>query len=875
MPGESKTGFSRRQRGRSRRSGAFRAPDDLRVQGAQPRLAGPGWLAPGRRSRLPAEPKPIIGREQELRLACELLSRDEVRLLTLTGPPGVGKTRLAIEVANATVNQYQDGACFADLSPIADWRQVIEVIAHALGLREFDRRIAVEVVEEYLRDRELLLLVDNFEHVLEAADIIARILLACPNLKVVATSRAPLHLRWERELGVTPLLVPRDSTDQTTAPTVAAAAAGRLFVERAQAVAPEFVLNDADAPAVAEICQRLDGLPLALELAAARIKLFPPRALLRRIARAEQPDPSSSTSWLLLSGQQRDLPPRHQTLLRAINWSYDLLSAEEQAVFRRLAVFLGGCSLDAAESVATNGLSAGLDLLAGLVDKSLLGRDEQPDGEPRLRLLETIRVFALQQLELHHETDAARACHAHYYLDLVEQAVPELVGPHQQMWFSRFERERANLLAVERWAVAQADAMATVRLGGALWPFWLARDDASHSRERVQAILRLVGTVPGSSALVHALHGAGLLAEKLGEYATCRSLLQMGVSMARELEDPAALATVLDSLGRQKFIEGRYADARALLDESHALLQAANNPIGLARVLSHLGFLEFLEGRTDEARAIFHRGLAIAEAAEDKHRVAEFMDNFGNMFAAESDFDQASDAFESAIRIWRNLGQGHWLAMALNNLGRVEVQRGERDLARAHLLEALTLAHRMGNRRRMAYTLSAVGELLVLDGDRDRAATLRAVASAAIAEIGATRPSGADTATSSQANAPAATGITMSLDRAVEETIKHLGVLLESGQQEEAQRGATPTSAASARARGTGAQVGGLTRREHEVAVLVMSGYTNRQIAEQLVVTEGTAENYVQRILGKLGFNNRAQIAVWAIQHGVGPPPNF
>lgn len=872
MPEDSKTGYPRRQRGRSRRFGtlatALRAPDDPRLRGAPP---NPAWLAPGRRIRLPAEPKAIIGREQDLRLARELLSRDEVRLLTFTGPPGVGKTRLAVELANAAVNEFQDGACFADLAPIANWRQVIEVIANALGLREFDRRIAVDVVEEYLRDRQLLLLVDNFEHVLDAADIIARILSACPKLKVVATSRAPLHLRWEREVGVPPLPVPGRAADQATADAVAGSAAGRLFVERAQAVAPDFVLGDADAPAVAEICQQLDGLPLAIELAAARIKLFPPRALLRRIARAELTEVPESSAWLLLSGRQRDLPARHQTLLRAINWSYELLSTEEQTVLRRLAVFVGGCSLDGAEAVATHGLSDGLDLLAGLIDKSLLHRDEQPDGEPRLRMLETIRAFAAQQLDLHQETEAARARHAAYYLELVERAAPDLVGRYQQVWFARLERERANLLAVERWAMTQSDPATTVRLGAALWPFWLARDDAVHTRERVQAILPLVGQVPPSPTLVHALHGAGLMAEKLGEYATCRSLFGLGASLARQLDEPGALALVLDSLGRQTFIEGRYADARALLEESRALLEAADNRIGLARVLSHLGFLEFLEGRTEAARAIFERGLALAQATEDQHRVAEFMDNLGNTFEAVGELEQASRSFQSAIRIWRDLGQGHWLAMALNNLGKVEVQRGERDAARAHLLEALSLAHRMGNRRRMAYTLSVIGALLASAGDAERAGNLQAVASATIAEIGAARPSHSLVTPSTEAPAPFEP--LMSFDRAVEETLAYLSAQLQSGRDEAAPREAAQTPDPATRGRGAGPRVGGLTRREYEVATLVAYGYTNRQIAEQLVITEGTAENYVQHILGKLGFNNRAQIAVWAIQHGLGPRP--
>jgi predicted ATPase/DNA-binding CsgD family transcriptional regulator len=797
----------------------------------------------GARRGLPLQPKALIGREQELQVAHQLLLQSDVRMITLTGPPGVGKTRLAIELAGAVIEAFEDGVCFVDLAPISSSQHVLDAIAGELGLRDFDRRSGVEVVEEYLRELSLLLVVDNFEHVLDAADLIGHVLARCARVNVIATSRAPLHLQWERELTVAPL---------------PASDAGKLFLERAHTVAPDFVPSDADASAVAEICSRLDGLPLAIELAAARIKLFPPRALARRLARVEQ-DAQADASWQLLSSQHRDLPERHQALLRAISWSYDLLAPEEQTLLRRLSVFVGGCTIEAAETVG----GSGLELIAGLVDKSLLARDEQPDGEPRLRMLETIQTFAAQQPGAEAESDETRATHARYYVEMVERAAPELFGPHQQTWFARFERERPNLLAVETWATLHDDAETTLRLGAALWPFWLARDDASHTRDRVQAIIGLVGRVTPSPTLVHALHGAGLMAEKYGEYSTCRSLLEQGVVLARQLEDPGALATVLDSLGRQKFIEGRYLEARSLLEESHAILRELDDPIALARLLSHLGFLEFLEGRTEVARGIFLRGLAVARAAGDQHRVAEFMDNLGNASEAEGDFESAAHAFEQAIAIWRQLGQGHWLAMALNNLGKVEIRQGELDCAQAHLLEALNLAQRIGNRRRMAYALAAISALAAARGDAERAATLQAVAAATFAEIGAALPLRSQLLTETHSSAAAPLDASMTLERAVEEELTRLSA-------------AAPARKTSPRPRSrvgqAGTQPGGLTRRERDVAALVAAGHTNRQIAEELVITEGTAENYVQRILGKLGFNNRAQIAAWAVQHEISAP---
>jgi DNA-binding NarL/FixJ family response regulator len=556
----------------------------------------------------------------------------------------------------------------------------------------------------------------------------------------------------------------------------------------------------------------------------------------------------------LLVDQARDLPPRQQTLIKAITWSYDLLDVDEQAVLRRLSVFVGGCELEAAEAVGAADTPNGLDSVASLIDKSLLGREEQADGEPRLRMLQTIRDYAAEQLEVSGEGESVRAHHADYFVRLVESARGELVGPHQQTWFARFERERDNLVATERWA-RRADVHLTVRLVAALWPFWLAREDASHARDRIDAILPIFAGASPSPTLARALHGAALIAEKLGDYATCRALLQRSVLLARQFDDRRTLALVLDSLGRQAFIEGRYSEARVMLEESHAILREIDDPVGLARLLSHLGFLEHLEGRRAAARAIFEEGLALARASEDQHRVAEFLDNLGNVSEAEADLEGARRMYQEAIDIWRQLGTGHWLAMSLNNLGSVEVRRGDLSAARTHLLESLSLAHRIGNRRRMAYAISAAAALARAEGQTERAAGLDAVATLTVTEIGAARQGqGVSRVPGALTSTPA-----MTLEQAVADTLAWLekpsGPAAESPLVEQA-----PAAA-------------GLTRREWQVVALLARGLTNRQIAEALVLTEGTAENYVQRILGKLGFNNRAQIAVWAVEHGADRSP--
>src|SRR6266699_3734280 len=400
-------------------------------------------------NNLPVQPTPFIGREQEVEECLQLLRRQEVRLLTLTGPGGIGKTRLALQVAAELSDLFPDGLYFVNLAPLRDPALVVPTIAQALDLQELAEHPLLDLVKAFLREKHLLLLLDNFEQVASAALQVAELLATCPRLKVLVTSRMGLHVQAEQEFAIPPLCVP----DPRQLPEVVALAqydALALFIQRAQATRPAFQLSHANARAVAEICLRLDGLPLAIELAAARIKLLPPQALLARL----------TPRLTLLSSGARDVPTRQQTLRNTIAWSYNLLDVQEQRLFRRLAVFVGGCRLEAVEAVCAEGDDAALQVLEGvtsLIDKSLLKQTELEAEEPRLLMLETIREYGLEALEAHGEAAVTRRGHAAYYLALAEKAEPELGGPQQAVWLDRLEQEQENLRAALQWSLERGE----------------------------------------------------------------------------------------------------------------------------------------------------------------------------------------------------------------------------------------------------------------------------------------------------------------------------------------------------------------------------------------------------------------------------------
>jgi predicted ATPase/DNA-binding SARP family transcriptional activator len=748
----------------------------------------PGPPTADRLVGLPAPMEGLIGRDREIAEVRRLLAGR--RLVTLTGPAGVGKTSLALAVAHALAGELKQGVRFVELASLRDPELVLPAIARAFGIRdEVAGSAPVESLADQLGGRSVLLVLDNFEQITAASPQVAELLAACPGLTVLVTSRGRLRLHGEQEYPVQPLAVPESEVGSRksegvrakgVSPSVALAdmPAVALFVRRAGEADPGFAIDESNAQAVAAICQRLDGLPLAIELAAARVRILPPEALLNRLELAKP--------LTVLTGGPRDAPARQQTLRAAIAWSHDLLTAEEQRLYRRLAVFAGGFSLEAADEVERRESGVGsavqdasssalrppssvFELVASLVEQSLLRRLTGVNGESRFGMLETIREYALEQLAESGEEDLIRARHAAFFMDLAQRAAPELNGPAAARWLADLEHEHDNLRAALASLAAQGRTADRLRLAGVLWRFWWLHGHLSEGRAHLERALadgnespaevraRALGGAASLAAaqgdldhadalhaealrrwreagdrvgMATALTNLGLVADERGDPQQAAAYLQEALAIARTTGDRRGIAVALANLGQVAMTLQEHQRAAALLGESMALFRELGDERSQAAILANLGMLAFLIGDFTRAQICHEEALGLLRGLGDRQGEADELLNLGHTVQRLGDLERAGTLFAEALDRFAELGDRSGVAFAQNHLGRLAHIHGNDADAEKLLEQGLALGQEIGDRVAVAESLEGLAVVACARGDAARGARLIGAAEA-------------------------------------------------------------------------------------------------------------------------------------------------
>ncbi len=677
--------------------------------------------APVLSASLPMILSSFVGRDGELSSVRHLVS--STRLVTLTGPGGVGKTRLALELARAAEMDFDHDVHWIDLAPVVDPEQLHSTIAHTLGLRGAEAPLAA--LRAALRERRTLLVLDNFEQVLPGAPRVLELLGACPNVHALVTSRAALRLRGEQVFPVPPLSLPeRDETLDSD--TLRHSEAVSLFVKRAQEVRPNFTLTPANAATIVDICQRLDGLPLALELAAARLQMLTPEALLGRL----------DQHLTLLVGGALDLPVRQQTLRATLDWSYELLTEPERHLLRVLSAFAGGCGLDAIEYLrgADGGpILAVVEQLGRLVSHSLVVLEEAAN-EPRYRLLETVRQYAMEKLDASNEGDATRTAHLSWCAQLVEEAEPLLDGPRQGERMARLDRDYENVRAALRWGLDRGLHEGALRLGAAFWRFWWIRAYFPEGQRWLEELL--THEVAAADVRVRLLEGAGWMADVLGDLARAEEYFERALELRRIAGDPRAISTTLGWLSFVAAASGDLARAIHLAEESAQVARGLGDARTLAQALTRLGTHLTMNGEAERGAPLLDEGARLARQAGDLFTAAAALDSLGMAERLRGDFAQSVVVLREDLQLVDEIGYGVTAAEVRYQLADTLLRLGQIDEARKLCLESLRMAHAVGDARRVANALRVAGALEVTQASYGRAVTLCSSAENVLASKG-------------------------------------------------------------------------------------------------------------------------------------------